>query len=109
MGKEVVVKSEQEATVEDMQGVDCVVSLGGDHTFLRASALIWDRRIPILGINTNRDVYTGVLNPHWIDYEKRERHAKQILETMEDDHSVGYEKRTRFLYERVREREEQEE
>ena len=75
MGKEVVVKSEEDATIEDMHGVDCVVSLGGDHTFLRASALIWDRRIPILGINTNKDVYTGVLNPHWIDYEHRDRHT----------------------------------
>ena len=54
-----------------MQGVDCVVSLGGDHTFLRASGLISDRRIPILGVNTNKDVYTGVLNPHHIDYNER--------------------------------------
>ena len=79
MGKEVVVKSEQEATIEDMQDVDCVVSLGGDHTFLRASALIWDRCTPILGINTNKEVYTGVLNPHWIDFEKKETHSEQIL------------------------------
>ena len=72
MGKQVIVKSEQDATLEDMPGVDCVVSLGGDHTFLRASSLIWNRRIPILGINTNKEVYSGVLNPHYIDYEHRE-------------------------------------
>ena len=109
MGKKVVVKSEEDATIEDMHEVDCVVSLGGDHTFLRASALIWDRRTPILGINTNKDVYSGVLNPHFIDYESREEQAGKILETMEDDHSTSYEKRTRFLYERTRERKEQEE
>ena len=109
MGKQVVVKSEQDATKEDMQGVDCVVSLGGDHTFLRASGLISDRRIPILGINTNKDVYTGVLNPHHIDYNERQRHSEWILETMEDDLSISFEKRQRILYERVREREEQEE
>lgn len=76
MGKQVVVKVDSEATLEDMKDVDCVVSLGGDHTFLRASALIWNRMIPILGINTNKDVYTGVLNPHFINYSKRDKHAE---------------------------------
>lgn len=72
MGKQVVVKVDSEVDLEDMKDVDCVVSLGGDHTFLRASALIWNRMIPILGINTNKDVYTGVLNPHFVDYNKRD-------------------------------------
>jgi len=71
--------------------------------------LIWDKRVPILGINTNRDVYTGVLSPHYMDFKKKERHAAKLLETMNDDHSVGYEKRTRILYEKVRTHEEQEE
>ena len=102
MGKQVVVKVDSEATLEDMKDVDCVVSLGGDHTFLRASALIWNRMIPILGINTNKDVYTGVLNPHFINYSKRDKHAEQLLELMEDDHSVSYEKRGRILFEKVR-------
>ena len=92
-----------------MKEVDCVVSLGGDHTFLRASSLIWDSKTPILGINTNRDVYTGVLNSHYIDHRKREKHAALLLETMEDDHSLAYEKRSRILYERTRQHEEQEE
>ena len=43
MGKEVVIRSEAEAQMEDMREVDCVVALGGDHTFLRASGLIWNR------------------------------------------------------------------
>lgn len=68
MGKQVIIRGEEDATLEDMKEVDCVVSLGGDHTFLRASSLIWDRRVPILGVNTNRQVYTGVLNPHFIDH-----------------------------------------
>ena len=102
MGKQVVVKVDSEATLEDMKDVDCVVSLGGDHTFLRASALIWNRMIPILGINTNKDVYTGVLNPHFINYSKRDKHAEQLLQLMEDDHSVSYEKRGRILFEKVR-------
>ena len=107
-GKEIVQKSEQEVEAEDVRDVDLVVALGGDHTFLRASALIWDRT-PILGVNTNRDVYTGVLNPHFIDYEHRDRHCRLLLESMEDDHRVGYEKRTRILYEKVRQYENEEE
>ena len=102
MNKEVIIKADADATVDDMREVDCVVSLGGDHTFLRASALIWDRMTPILGINTNKDVYTGVLNPHFIDYEDREKQAEMLLELMEDDHSVSYEKRGRILFERQR-------
>ena len=102
MGKEIVEKSEAEIGPEDMREVDCVVAMGGDHTFLRASALIWDKRIPILGINTNRHVYTGVLNPHFIDHSDMERQAAMLLETMEDDHSVGYDKRSRIMYERIR-------
>ena len=40
MGKEVVVKNELTATEKDVREADLVISLGGDHTFLRASALI---------------------------------------------------------------------
>ena len=65
--------------------------------------------MPILGVNTNRHVYTGVLNPHFIDFSKREKHASALLETMEDDHSLCYEKRTRILYERIKNNEKEEE
>ena len=73
MGKEVLVRTEDEAQLSDMRDVDCVVSLGGDHTFLKASSLIWDRMVPILGINTNRRIYAGALNHHYIDPSDRER------------------------------------
>ena len=109
MGKQVIEKSEDECTVEDMKDVDCVVAMGGDHTFLRAQALIWNRQIPILGVNTNRHVYMGALSPHFIDYDKKERHAAMLLESMEDDYSRSYEKRTRILYQRLRTHEQQEE
>ena len=85
------------------------MALGGDHTFLRASALIWDRSVPILGVNTNRHVYTGVLSPHYIDFKDKELNTDWLLEHMNDDHCVGYDKRTRVLYERVRSRDDQEE
>ena len=109
MGKEVVEKSEDDCTVEDMRDVDCVVALGGDHTFLRAQALIWNRQIPILGVNTNRKVYMGALSPHFIDYKDSEEQAALLLETMEDDYARSYEKRTRILYKRIKNHEEEEE
>ena len=60
-------------------------------------------------MNTNKDVYTGVLNPQWIDYEKKERDSEWLLESMEDEYSIGYEKRCRILYEKVREHDNEEE
>lgn len=107
MGKEVVLVPEDELNTEDEEvrkrlcdGVDFVVSMGGDHTFLKSQALLWDQSIPILGINTNRDVFEGVLNTHWIDFGKKEEQASNLLYAMEDPEAVGYEKRSRILFER---------
>jgi len=71
MGKNVTVKYEEDLTKEDVKNKDIIVSLGGDHTYLVASALIWDRRIPILGINSNSKVYTGALTSCSINYHDR--------------------------------------
>ena len=109
MGHECVVRTTYNVSLADMKDVDCVVALGGDNTFLTASAMIWDRRVPILGINTSRDAHMGALSPHWIDYKKRDKHAAELLETMNDDHKVGYEKRSRILYEKIRSKENEEE
>ena len=102
MGKEVTVKTEISATEEDVEEADLVVSLGGDHTFLRASALIQNSSTPIMGINTARNVYTGALNSQFIDHENREEHSMEILESMEDASAVEFKKRSRILYERNR-------
>ena len=40
MGKHVKVKNEVNATQKDVEEADLVISLGGDHTFLRTAALI---------------------------------------------------------------------
>ena len=109
VGHECVVKTTDEVSRDDMNEVDCVVALGGDNTFLQASALIWDRRVPILGINISRqEENMGVLSPHFIDYKKRDKHAAMLIETMNDDHSVGYDKRSRILYEKVKTNENEE-
>jgi len=36
MGHECVMKPEEDIGFDDMDNVECVVALGGDHTFLRA-------------------------------------------------------------------------
>lgn len=107
MGKEVVLVPEDELNTEDEEarkrmcdGVDFVVSMGGDHTFLKSQALLWDSEIPILGINTNRDVFEGVLNTHWIDFGKKEEQTSNLLYAMEDREALGFEKRSRILFER---------
>jgi len=40
-----------------------------------------------------------VLNTQYIDYEFRETMSKNLLERMEDESSVSYEKRSRILFE----------
>ena len=102
MGKKVTVRTESEVSMADMREVDCVVAMGGDRTFLRAAALITDRSTPILGINTNREVYTGVLAPHYIDYDQMDDHASALIEAMDDDHAVGFENRSRIKYHKER-------
>ena len=39
---------------EDIEGVDYVISMGGDGTFLEAANKVGDREIPILGVNMGR-------------------------------------------------------
>ena len=69
---------------------------------MRASALIWGRKVPILGVNTYPTMFEGALNNHSIKYEKREIETEAMLEAMEDDLSVQFEKRSRILFEKVK-------
>ena len=75
------------------------MSMGSDNTFLRSQALTWNDTIPILGINTNRQVYEGVLNSAYIDPGKKEEHSFDVLSELDDLRSVKYEKRSRLLFE----------
>ena len=104
MGKEVTVIAEDDiletATANELcPDVDMVVSMGGDHTFLRAQALLPDRTVPIIGLNTKRGTFEGVLNTQHIDYEFRETMSANLLEMLEDESAVSYEKRSRILFE----------
>ena len=44
---------------------------GGDHTFLKASALLKDDSKPILGLNTVPEDFLGYLNSVVINYHQR--------------------------------------
>jgi len=104
MGKEVTVVAEDDiletATANELcPNVDMVVSMGGDHTFLRSQALLPDRTVPIVGINTRRGTFEGVLNTQYIDHEFKETMTTNLLELLEDESAVSYEKRSRILFE----------
>jgi NAD kinase len=72
-GKECTVKFEYELTKEDSEGKDLIVSLGGDHTYLVASAYAPDCSLPILGINTQIMTEMGSLVSNEIDpYEAKQ-------------------------------------
>ena len=107
MGKDVTTISENEIDVENIEarrrlcdGVDLVISMGGDHAFLKSQALLWDQTIPIMGINTNRNKWAGALNSHSIDFSSKEEQALKLLEQLDCASSVSFEKRSRILFER---------
>lgn len=54
-----------------MDDIDIVVTFGGDHTFLKASALLKDDSKPILGLNTVPEDFLGYLNSVVINYHQR--------------------------------------
>ena len=47
-------------------------------------------------------MFEGALNNHSIKYENREIETEALLEAMEDDLSVQFEKRSRILFEKVK-------
>ena len=47
---------------ETLSGVDMVVSVGGDGTFLRTAQTVGDSGIPVLGINTGRLGFLAAIN-----------------------------------------------
>ena len=52
---------------ENIEGVDYVISMGGDGTFLEAANKVGDREIPILGVNMGRLGFLADLLPSEIE------------------------------------------
>ena len=55
-----------------------------------------------MGVNTYPTMFEGALNNHSIKYANREIETEAMLEAMEDDLSVQFEKRSRILFEKVK-------
>lgn len=68
--------------VTDLQGLDMVVSVGGDGTFLRTAATVGDSGIPVLGINTGRLGFLAAIN--YADCETTLREVMQGMYRVED-------------------------
>ena len=108
MGKEVYVVPDCEIDPEDEEerkrltdGVDMVISMGGDHTFLKSSALIQNQDIPIMGISTTSDYTMGALNIIGIDPFHQRTDVNKILEQIENPDAISFEKRSRIHFERM--------
>ncbi len=43
--------SEEKSTYEQLQDIDCIISMGGDGTFIRIAQSCYDAHIPIIGLN----------------------------------------------------------
>jgi len=99
MDKLVTVKQECEVTKADASGKDLIVSLGGDHTYLVASGLIEDKKTPLLGINTNKEIFTGALYSNYVDFKQRKKQVRDMLVACEDDDRLIYYKRSRIHFE----------
>ena len=54
-GRSVTVKQDYQLTEEDLAdpGIELILSLGGDGTFLKTASMIKNRHMPILGVNTD--------------------------------------------------------
>lgn len=68
-------------------GVECVISIGGDGTFLKAAQWVGDREIPILGINTGHLGFLASYSLEEMDelmdvvaYDKGQIERRSVLE-----------------------------
>ena len=54
-GRSVTVKQDFMLTEDDLAdpGIELILSLGGDGTFLKTASMIKNRHMPILGVNTD--------------------------------------------------------
>jgi len=88
---------ETEIKGNEMEDHDCLITLGGDHTFLKSSALIKDDK-PIMGVNTNPSYYNGALCLNYVNYRKRNRLLPMMIEALNDPDSVSILKRSRVAF-----------
>jgi NAD kinase len=61
IGKDITLKLENELTQSDADGVDLIIALGSDQTYLRASSMARNNSVPLLGIDTKESFNHGHL------------------------------------------------
>lgn len=96
-GKEVTLIREDQVTPEHADGMDLVVAMGGDHTYLVANSLIKDSTVPLLGLNTYKAVQFGALISNWINYSSRVEDIKRLLKGIDDPNKWTAEPRARIM------------
>lgn len=93
---QVTCKREDEVTEEHARGVDLVVALGGDHTYLVAAQMIKDNKLPILGLNTYQGSLGAQLPTYSIDFNKRSAVINNVLKKLsKPDGNIDTYKRSR--------------
>lgn len=92
---DVICKREDEVKEEDAHNVDLVVALGGDHTFLVASQMIKNNKLPILGLNTYQGVIGGALMGNGIDFGRRHHEISSIFKRLSNPAEYEVYKRSR--------------
>lgn len=70
-------------TESDGNGVDLVISLGGDHTYLKASSLAKTSSVPILGIDTNEAFAHSQLSGNSMNFKYSKENAEKILKALD--------------------------
>jgi len=98
-GKDIRVKLDNELKEDDAKGIDLVISLGGDHTYLRASAMAKTSGVPILGIDTNEAFAHGQLSSNSINFRHSKEIAEKLLKCLDQPDKREFKKRTRILFE----------
>ena len=75
---------------EILQDADVVIAMGGDRTFLKAQSLLWNKEVPIIGVNTVKEEFVGALNTMSIDYGSKEQQSSNFLEQLENRSALSF-------------------
>ena len=80
-----------------MEDIDLCISIGGDSSYLKAAGMIYNSKIPLLGINSDPRRRTGALCNLGMLYDSREKMIPKIYEDLYcGQYSTFY--RTRALF-----------
>lgn len=82
-GKDIKIKLDSELNDTDGNGVDLIIALGGDHTYLKASSLAKTSQTPVLGIDTSEAFAHSVLSGNAMNFKHSKENAEKILKALD--------------------------